>query len=174
MRYVALLRGINVGGNNKIDMKTLVAQMEASGFNEVSTYINSGNIFFTSDRSNKEEADRLKRLISEKFNLTIPVLVKSQPSIERIVGRIPDSWKNSAEMKCDVLFLWEKYDHKSVLDEITIKPVDTIFYEDGAIIWMIERGDRSKSGMNKLVGTDLYANMTIRNCNTVRAIQKRL
>lgn len=174
MRYVALLRGINVGGNNKIDMKTLVSQMEAAGFEEVSTYINSGNVFLTSNQSAEEVTDGLKKLISSKFDLDIPVLVKNKSSIECIVNKISDSWKNDSNMKCDVMFLWQKYDNKSVLNELTIQPVDTVLYEQGAIIWKVDRKDQSKSGMNKLVGTDLYANMTIRNCNTARTILKRL
>jgi uncharacterized protein (DUF1697 family) len=174
LRYVALLRGINVGGNNKVDMKTLVNAMESAGYKDVSTYINSGNIFFSSDKPESTLEKELNKLIQDEFGLDIPALVKGKTDVENIVGAIPAEWKNDAEMKCDVTFLWEKYHDDSVLEQLPTKPVDTVQYVSGAIIWKVDRQDVTKSGMNKIVGTDLYANMTIRNCNTARAILKRL
>jgi uncharacterized protein (DUF1697 family) len=174
MRYIALLRGINVGGKNKVDMKTLVDIMESSGFKEVSTYINSGNIFFASDASVEDLSEAINRLINKEFDIDVPVLVKDRPSIERIVNDIPKDWVNGEEYKCDVMFLWPKYDAASVIDQLTIKSVDSVRYVSGALIWKVDRQSIGRSGMNKIVGTDLYANITVRNSNTARAIAERL
>ena len=175
MKYVALLRGINVGGKNKIDMKQLATAMERQGFNDVSTYINSGNIFFSSDKPILELTTALEKLISDEFKIKIKVLLRNKENIDLAAGSIPTEWKNDSEMKCDVMFLSESYDNKSTLETITIKPgIDDVRYVGGALIWKVNREHVTKSGMMKLFGTDIYANMTIRNCNTVRKIKERL
>lgn len=68
------------------------------------------------------------------------------------------------------MFLWEKYDGPEVLEKLKISPVDNVIYVPGAVLWNVEGKDYSKSSMVKLVGTDLYRNITIRNVNTVRKI----
>ena len=175
MKYVALLRGINVGGNNKVDMKQLVETMNEAGFDNVSTYINSGNIFFDSDKSESKLVNSIERLIKDEFNLKINVLLRNKENIDKLVQSIPADWRNGHDMKCDVMFLWDSYNDKEVLDMITIKPnIDDVRYVDGALIWKVDRKNVTKSGMTKIVGTELYRNMTVRNCNTVRKIKERL
>jgi uncharacterized protein (DUF1697 family) len=61
MKYIALLRGINVGGNHKVEMKNLKALFESLGFSDVSTYINSGNVIF---ESNEERSVVLEKIIT--------------------------------------------------------------------------------------------------------------
>tara|TARA_Y100000114_G_scaffold144303_1_gene152746 strand:- start:1639 stop:1866 length:228 start_codon:yes stop_codon:yes gene_type:complete len=73
------------------------------------------------------------------------------------------------------MFSWDNYNDKLVLEKITVKPeIDDIRYVDGALIWKVDRRNITRNGMMKLVGTELYKNLTIRNCNTVRKIKKRL
>lgn len=175
MKYVALLRGINVGGNNKVDMKQLVAAMSGASFDEVSTYINSGNIFFNANDSEIELTNKLEQLIKDEFGLDIKVLLRNKDNIDAIIASIPPEWTNGSEMKCDVMFLWNKYNNDSILEHLTIKPdIDEVKYVHGALIWKVDRKNVTKSGMMKIVGTELYRNMTVRNCNTVRKIRERL
>lgn len=175
MRYVALLRGINVGGNNKIDMKQLVAALEEAGFSDVSYYLNTGNIFLSSEAEPSVIIDRIQAVIEQTFQLSIKVLLRDAKHFQQIVAAMPGDWVNGAEMKVEVMFLWEEYDSEDVLDELTIKPgIDTVSYISGALLWHVARANVTKSGMQKLVGTKLYKHMTIRNCNTVRAIAERL
>jgi uncharacterized protein (DUF1697 family) len=75
-------------------------------------------------------------------------------------------------MRTDVMFLWEKYDRPDVLEKIKITPVDNVKYVPGAVLWNVKGEDYSQSGMMKLMGTDLYRNMTIRNVNTVRKLHQ--
>lgn len=175
MRYVALLRGINVGGNNKIDMKQLVASMSKAGFEEVSTYINSGNIFFSADDTEAKLTNKLEQLIKNESGFDIKVLLRNKDNIDELTDSIPPEWTNGNEMKCDVMFLWDSYNDESVLEQLTIKPaIDEARYVHGALIWKVNRNNVTKSGMMKIVGTELYHNMTVRNCNTVRKIKERL
>lgn len=172
MVYVALLRGINVGGNNKVDMKTLKASMEAAGLHHVVTYINSGNIVFTSSQVDKHVlAKRVEAIISETFGLDIKVLIRSLPDYEAMMRALPEDWQNNDEMRSDVLFLWEAFDQENVLEGLIFKPeIETVLYTPGAVLWSVSRASAAKSGLSKIIGTKLYSNVTIRNVNTTRKI----
>lgn len=177
MKYLALLRGINVGGNNKVDMKQLKAALEAHGFNEVSTYINSGNIFFTDGTEAVSVLTRkFEAVIKNTFNLDIKALVIDEKTIEAVTEAIPNDWVNDPAMRTDVMFLWDEINNKSILERLIIKPdIDRVKYVPGAIIWNVE--DRklvTRSGMLKLVNSELYKHMTIRNSNTVRKLRERI
>lgn len=172
MVYVALLRGINVGGNRTVSMKTLKAVFETAGMTHVRTYINSGNVVFSSKlRSPKRIAPLLEKAITGEFGFAVDVLVISEPQLRSIVEAIPTKWTNDQAMRCDVLFLWDDVDRRSVLAEVPVREgIDTVHYTPGAIIWQLDRVNINKSRMAKLVGTPLYKRMTIRNCNTARKL----
>lgn len=173
MVYAALLRGINVGGNNKIDMKLLKAGFERAGMKSVVTYINSGNIMFADEdnRTREELSAILEKVILDDFGLHIKVLVVSMEKMELVMKALPDFWTNDQQMRSDVIFLWEEIDDESVLDKLAIKPeVDTVMYVPGAILWSVDRADATKSGMNKLIGSAIYRQITVRNVNTARKI----
>ena len=87
MKYVAFLRGINVGGKNMIKMETLRGSFEALGFENVKTYINSGNIVFETARTDdKKLAERIEKAIENEFGLNIKTMVRSLIEIEEIDG----------------------------------------------------------------------------------------
>jgi uncharacterized protein (DUF1697 family) len=170
--YVALLRGINVGGKNKIKMQTLKKIFEQAGMQKVKTYINSGDVVFQNEELSPEKiTQKLELSILDTFQLEIKVLLKSLEDYHLIMDALPDSWTNDKEMRSDVLFLWEDIDHPNILVEIPFKPnIDTVDYVKGAILWSVDRKSLSKSGMSKLIGTSPYQKMTIRNVNTARKI----
>lgn len=172
MLYVALLRGINVGGKNKIAMKSLIQTFENAGMDDVVTYINTGNIIFScGEQSKKELTQQLEAAIHRDFGLAIKVVVRSMEEIEHIITAIPDSWKNDQEMKSDVMFLWDEINDATILDELIIQPgIDTVQYVPGAILWSVSKKQVTKSGMSKIIGTKIYKQVTIRNVNTARKI----
>jgi uncharacterized protein (DUF1697 family) len=170
--YVALLRGINVGGKNKVDMPRLKTTFEAAGMKDVTTYINSGNVVFRDNRRQPATITRvLEEAIEGEFGFSIKVLIRNLPSIRKTIKALPDSWTNDSKMRCDVMFLWDSFDRKSILDELSWKPeIEDVVYVPGAVIWRIDRANATKSGLQKIAGTDLYRGVTIRNCNTVRKL----
>ncbi|MFD2129972.1 DUF1697 domain-containing protein [Pseudogracilibacillus auburnensis] len=172
MIYVALLRGINVGGKNKIDMKMLKQTFERVGMTSVKTYINSGNIIFTYDSLSKSEISHLlEEAICKDFGLQIKILIRSFDAMKIIIDALPETWKNDQNMKSDVLFLWDDLDSETVLSKLVIKPgIDTVTYVNGAILWSVDKKNVTKSGIIKLGGTNLYKKMTVRNVNTTRKI----
>ena len=172
MVYTALLRGINVGGKNKVDMKILKTSFEQAGMKNVVTYINSGNIIFTTTEHSKNDISHiLEKAILNTFGLHIKVLVLSLEDMKKVMSSLPESWTNDDKMRSDVLFLWEDINDESILDQLTFKPeIETVKYAPGAILWAIDKINVTKGSMTKLVGTKLYKQMTIRNVNTTRKI----
>ena len=171
MTYVALLRSINVGGNNKIPMLELRLLFKGLGCNDVRTYINSGNVLFSDGRSSTELQSAIEASLHTTFGFTVKVLVIDKPSLDRIASALPDTWRTDATMKCDVLFLWVEKNSDQVLGELTTKPaIDSIKYVDGALLWSVPRNQVNESGLLKLAGTNFCKQMTIRNCNTVRKL----
>ncbi len=176
MRYVALLRGINVGGNNKLVMSELKLMCEKLGFNEVSTYINSGNVFFEVEKSpNNILEAMIEQEILTTFKLNIPVLVRSKDQIEQTLSIVPATWENDKNQKTDVLFLWRELDTPDIIQLLSPRQdVDEAIYSPGAVVWRVPRELTGKSALTKIVGTPNYRLMTVRNINTLRAIAKRL
>lgn len=172
MVYAALLRGINVGGNNKIDMKLLKKAFEQTGLKAVVTYINSGNVVFTDSEHTKPElAALIEKAIYTDFQLDIKVLIRSIREYDSMMEGLPEDWKNDGDTKCDVLFLGEEIDREALMAEIGAKPqIDTVIYTPGAILWSVAKRNVTKSGLMKLAGSSLYKSMTVRNVNTARKL----
>lgn len=168
-KYVALLRGINVGGNHKVEMQKLKTVFEKLGFADVSTYINSGNVLFGS-RAIPKALD-IEKVLQKTFGFSIPVVLRDAASIAKVAKAIPAGWDNNPEVKTDVLFLWDEFNKKSSLGLLAPHPeADELKYVDGAIIWKINRKLHTKSGVRNFIGTPLYKHMTARNVNTVRKL----
>lgn len=92
-RYVALLRGINISGKNKIAMSELKAGFAELGYTAVSTYLNSGNVVFCADIDDKERlSNEIRSMINKRFGLDIPVFVVSQEELEDILKNAPEWW----------------------------------------------------------------------------------
>lgn len=173
---MALLRGINVGGNRKVEMAKLKQTFEKLGFQDVASYINSGNLIFSDGKhSDRELTDQIEKAIEKVFGFRVEVVIRNSSEIAAVVKTLPKDWVNNSDMKCDVLFLWDEVNNKNVLDELKIKPgVDDVKYLPGAIIWRVDRQNIGRSGLLKIVGTPFYKKVTIRNCNTVRKLNELL
>lgn len=171
MKYVALLRGINVGGNAKVEMSKLKLTFESIGLNHVSTYINSGNVIFSDDREPRILVPLIEQVIEHDFGLKIRIVLRSGDNIKLLNQKIPVNWANDDEQKTDVLFLWDEIDKPDILKKIDISPkIENALYLPGALVWNIGRANVTRGGGIKLIKTDIYRHMTIRNINTVRKL----
>lgn len=172
-QYVALLRGINVGGHSRVEMSRLKACLEAAGLSSVSTYINSGNVIFTSSKKPAELIELIEQAIKQEFGLQVPVVVRTAVDIADILAKIPASWTNDSQQRTDVMFLWPEVDKPGVLKLFKINPaIERVLQIDGAIVWNIGRANVMRGGGVKLIKSDLYKHMTIRNINTVRKLHE--
>ncbi len=169
MKYIALLRGINVGGNHKVEMKKLKEIFESLGFENIITYINSGNVFFEGSGNQLEICKQLELSFSKTYGFDIPTLVKTEKELMEIVKAIPKTWKNDATQRTDVAFLFPEFDSNKIINDLPIKRefVD-IRYVQGALIWNVKRENIYKSQLAKLISHKVYKAMTVRNVNTAR------
>lgn len=169
MKFVALLRGINVGGNNRVEMAKIKRLLESLGYKNVSTYLNSGNIIFESNK--KPTQTNIEKEMNSTFGFEIPILIKSGEEIQQIAGAIPNSWLNNQEQRTDVAYLFDEIDSNKILDELPVnKDFIDIRYTKGAVFWNIKRENVYKSKIIKLIEGNSYKLMTIRNINTARAL----
>jgi uncharacterized protein (DUF1697 family) len=101
----------------------------------------------------------------------VKVRVLDRAGIASVAAALPADWANDETTKCDVFFLWPNIDDPSVLGELDYDPVvEDVRYTPGAVIRRIGRRDAPRSKLTRIVGTALYKDMTIRNCNTVRKL----
>jgi uncharacterized protein (DUF1697 family) len=173
--YVALLRGINVGGKTKVDMATLREAIAALGCDDVRTYINSGNVLFRDPRSPRTLVPRIEGAIQDRFGFPVAVQLRDLPAIRRLCKAIPDDWTNDKEQKTDVMFIPAELDKPRLLDSIVHDPeIETVLHAPGAIVWHISRQNQSRGNATRLIKSEIYPRMTIRNVNTVRKLRELL
>lgn len=171
MIYVALLRGINVGGNSKVEMQKLKTTFETLGSRNVTTYINSGNVVFSDARTAEELIPLIEEAIAKDFGLEIRIVLRDLISIRKVCQKVPTDWTNDEKQKTDVLFLWEEIDNSDIIKKIVINPaIENVLYVKGALVWNIGRENVTKGGGVKLIKTGFYRHMTARNINTVRKL----
>jgi len=169
MKYIALLRGLNVGKEKRIDMKDLKRIFESLNFEKVSTYINSGNIFFETQKEQKDLDQKVKEILKTEYALVIPTLIKTEEEIKFIANAIPEEWQNNSEEKTDVAYLFSEIDSEEILNELPFKrEYIEVSYVKGALLWNVKRKNYNKSQLNKIIGHRLYQFMTVRNVNTAR------
>ena len=157
-------------------MRRLKACFEKLGFKAVGTYINSGNVIF--ETTAKDRARLVKKIdaaIEKEFGLRAPVVVRTPSEIARVTKTAPKTWVTDQMMRCDVLFLWPDVDSRAVLKKVPARPdIEDLKYVPGALIWRIDRANVGKSKARKVIGSDLYKSLTIRNINTVRKLDQLL
>jgi len=108
MRYVALLRGINLGGNNQMKMEELRATFEAIGFTNVTSYINSGNLAFDTRKATEDKLiDKIESAVESKFGRRVHIMVREQQDIQRILKNNPFDGQFESHKHMHVLFLKE-------------------------------------------------------------------
>lgn len=172
MTYIALLRGINVGGKTKVEMPRLKKVFEDAGCANVHTYINSGNVIFDDDRRAQELAPLLEDAIRREFGLTVPVVVRDKVYFEMLVSKTPANWNNS-DQRTEVMFLWDEVDSPAAAKQVSIDPkIEKLLYLPGALIWNIERKNYKQGSGASIIKSEFYKKMTGRNINTVRKLNE--
>ena len=171
-RYVALLRGINVGGRNRVSMADLRDEFESEGFEDVSTYIQSGNVLFSSAARRGSLESRIEAMLQRRLGLDVPVVVRSGIQMRNIVegspigfGEEPDSYHS------DVIFLKHPLTPERVLRVVELREgVDRVWPGTGVLYFSRLSERRSQSRLSKLTGKPEYGMMTIRNWKTTTRI----
>ena len=175
-RYVALIRGINVGATRKLPMAELRAACGDAGLKDVATYIQSGNLVLTSDASPVEVAERLQALIAQRFKLDVPVIVRTAAEWKRYAAGSPFPDAEAERPKLLHLCLSVAPPRADVVETLAARAAasERIAVKD-ATLWI----DFGQSvGTSKLTPTLLDkaagSPVTARNWNTVLAIDSML
>ncbi len=177
MKYVALLRGINVGGNNLIKMSDLKTCFEKQGFEAVSTYIQSGNVLFLSKKSGAVElCGRIEATLKKTFDYEASVVLVSEKQLTDVVRRAPKGFGSEPQkFRYDVLFLKAPLTAASAMKSVNTRAgVDQAFAGSGVLYFSRLIAKATQSQLNKIVGTPVYKNLTIRNWNTTTKLYRLL
>jgi uncharacterized protein (DUF1697 family) len=167
--YVALLRGINVGGRNLIKMTDLKACFEERGFREVATYIQSGNVLFrATEAGGAKLTRRIETMLAATFDYQANVLIRSERQMQDIVRRAPKGFgAQPAKYRYDVIFLKEPLTPATALKSVRVKEgVDRAQAGSGVLYFTRLVSKASQSQLSRLASMPLYQGMTIRNWNT--------
>lgn len=171
MKYVALLRGINVGKGARVPMKSLEGLLEGLELTDVVTYLNSGNVVFESGLSASELTRLIEEALERAFGERVPTLVKTSAEMIEIAESIPSEWGNNDREQTYVAYLFSDVAKPGLVSELPVKrQFMRIFYAHEAIVWNIKREDYNRSQITKIVGHSSYARMTTRNVNTARRL----
>src|SRR6185369_16968131 len=177
-RYLVLLRGINVGGRNKVPMAALRELLESHGHTKVSTYIASGNVILSSDRTAAAIKRELEEALPKVFKLDselISVLVLTRAQLRAVVRKRPKGFGDHPETyHSDAVFLMG-IDAPTALKVFDPRPgVDEVWPGKGVIYSQRLSAQRTKSRLGKIVGTPAYKSMTIRCWATTLALLERM
>lgn len=168
MKYIALLRGINVGGNNKVAMSELKSCFEKAGFKNVITYINSGNVIFESTKKDTAKLINIcERSIERQFGFRVVCCVITADELHKALKHAP-KWWNTGESRHNALFVIPPRKTEDILAEIgEIKPeYENIAAYHPIIFWSAPIETYGRTRYSKLAGTKTYQSVTIRNANT--------
>ena len=169
IRYALLVRGINVGGKNKVVMAQLRQELTELRLENVETYINSGNIFFNSIVSRTKLIEKLQAFFERRYPFIQSFSLLSHEDYEKELRNLPDWWTKDLARK-DVLFYTEGLNVDQVIEKVnSLELVDEVLHFGKlGIFWgKLSEASYSKTAYHKhLLKMPFYRNITIRNANT--------
>lgn len=179
MEYVALLRGINVGGKNKVVMSELREQIAAEGFGHVRTYINSGNLLFEAegDAPRENVAQAVEDLLARHYDFPIRLALLTAQDYLAQLDKLPDWWHGEVARR-DALFYTRGLDRDHVRERIEAMELgdEAVYFGEHAIFWgkFDEKSFLKTAYHKRLLREDFYRQVTIRSGSTVEKIAAML
>lgn len=175
IKYIALLRGINISGKNKISMNELKEEFKHFGFKEIITYLNSGNVIFESNINNKETIMKdIYKIIKNKFNLEVPIFVMTSLELEDILNNSPKWWgTDNKEIYDNLIFIITPTKYEDVYNTIgePKEDLEKIKEYNNSIFWSYDLKKYRKSNWwSKTASTNISDKITIRTANTMKKI----
>ena len=172
-KYIALLRGVNVGGKNSLSMAALRSAFEAGGFSEVSSYINSGNILFSSDETDAQALQhRCVQLITDTFHLDIAVAVIGADALKDALNHAPEWWDADGASKHNAIFVIAPAAAEAVVREVgeTEPELEHVAHHGQVIFWSAPIQAFSRTRWGKVSSMAVYGHITVRNANTAKKL----
>lgn len=175
--YLALLRGVNVGGKNRVPMEQLKGILSDVGYSHVHTYINSGNILFSAADGLQPEPlqAQMQELIFTHFGVTTAAAVFQGRTIQKALSNAPSWWGSDPTRKHDAIFVIPPRSAKERLETVGVQHSFEQAAAYGPVIfWSAPIKTFSRTNWSKLAGTPDYSDITIRNANTARKLLRLL
>ena len=174
-RYIALLRGINISGKNKIAMPALKACVTELGYTDVCTYLNSGNVVFSGEETEETVlAERIRAQIGERFRLVIPVLVLPQKQLEELLRDAPAWWgTENPEIYDNLIFILPPRTAEWAAERIgePSEGLEQVSIRQNAIFWSFDRKQYARAHWwKKTAERGMGETMTIRTANTLNRL----
>jgi uncharacterized protein (DUF1697 family) len=174
--YVVFLRGVNVGGNMILKMDLLKKALLANHFEDVQTYINSGNILLRSKDDKQELKDKINQLIGTRFGLSVGMIIKNRSEMEEIVEKDPFDPVNEADnAKRAVVMLSEKVNDARVSAFVSeVKPEENYYLIGDLLFIYYHQGGGKSKFTNSYIEKKLKVLSTARNWNTILKMKEMI
>lgn len=175
VRYIAFLRGINISGKNKVPMVELKEGFEKLGLLEVKTYLNSGNVIFSSDTYDIGSfTNQIETMLKNQFQFDIPVFIISKEELEDVLHNAPDWWgSENKEIYDNLILIIPPVTFDEVFNKIgePKKELEKIENYKDVVFWSFNRKDYQKTNWwSKTASANISNRLTIRTANTIRKI----
>ena len=174
MIYIALLRGINISGKNKIAMSDLKNEFTNLGYKGVITYLNSGNIVFESNLDDKNGIrNNIQIMIKDKFDLDIPIYVITSQELEELISHSPEWWgKDDKKIYDNIIFIIPPTTYNEVFNEVgSPNEYEKIQEYKNSIFWSFDLKNYRKSNWwSKTASIEISDKITIRTANTMKRV----
>lgn len=175
--YCAFLRGINISGKNKIAMSDLKMQMENLGYSDISTYLNSGNVTFSTNCQDVSNVRYdIENMIRNYFGYDISVYVLEKRDLQQIIDNAPEWWGTGDKEKYDNLIFILSNDSPQEVSNL-IGPVseglEQVEIYQNIVFWTFDRKSCQKCNWwKKTASSEIADKLTIRTAGTIRKVCK--
>ena len=169
-RFLALLRGLNVGGQNVIGKDDLIHCFEDLGFDSVRTYIQSGNVLFRSDESRAAVLTRaIEAALSERLSNRVRAVVLAHAHYRAAVAAAPDHWGRDDDRKHNALFTLRGVTPRRIITQLPVPKdkLESLASGPGVIFWSVSKQHQTRTTWMKLAAAPAYQHVTVRNHRTV-------
>ncbi len=171
------MRGINVGGKNKIPMAVLRSALEALGFEDVVSYIQSGNVVLRSNLDEAALSAKIEDMLPRKFELdrAVRVLALEYATFKSIVEQAPEDFgEDSASFRYNVIFLMDSSPAEAMQQIEVREDVDAVWQGDRVLYFRNSVANATKSRLSRITQRPIYQSITIRNWNTTTKLLELL
>ncbi len=169
MQYLALLRGINVGGKNIVPMEQLKSCFQKMGYENVLTYIQSGNVLFSSrSRSAKKLSGQIESAIANQFTIQSQVFCISATEYFHELECAHSRFGKDKNCKHNAMFIVDASKPTDILAKIgsPVKGIETVSHGSRTLFWTANKNQIGKTAMMKISKSPVYRKLTVRNHNT--------